>query len=196
MIERSDVTGVVLAGGRGRRMGGVDKGWLMLDSEPLVERAIAAMALQVDRIVISANRNIERYRRLEHPVVRDSLPDYPGPLAGALSAMQVVFTPWTLLAPVDVPWLPSDALQRLVVAIADHDIAVAHDGERLQPLVALLRTSLQQDLGEWLTQGDGKVVRWYERHRWCQVDFSDVADRFANLNTPEEHERAESRDKR
>ncbi|OLO04177.1 MULTISPECIES: molybdenum cofactor guanylyltransferase MobA [Salinicola] len=191
MIDRSDVTGVLLAGGRGQRMGGVDKGWVSLDGVPLVQQALQRLAPQVGGIVISANRHIDRYRRLGYPVVVDSLPDYPGPLAGALGALHHVATSWILLAPVDMPWLPADLLSRLSNDLGESDIAVAHDGERLQPLVALIRSSLVEDLAQWLDAGGGKVVGWYARHRWCQVDFSDRSAQFVNLNTPEACERAE-----
>lgn len=191
MIERSDVTGVLLAGGRGRRMGGVDKGWLSLDGEPLVERALRRLAPQVDRIVISANRHVDDYRRLGHAVATDSLPDYPGPLTGLSSALPLVSTPWVLLTPVDMPWLPSDLVPRLSSAMGEADIVVAHDGQRLQPLVALIRSSLREDLAEWLKAGGGKVIGWYDRHRWCRVEFSNREAEFTNLNTPQEHERAQ-----
>lgn len=192
MISPTDVTGVILAGGRGRRMGGQDKGWLMLDGRPLVEHALSRLAPQVGGLVVSANRHLERYRGLGVPIVTDPLPDYPGPLAGALGAMRLVATPWVLLAPVDMPWLPLETCERLARARGEADIAVAHDGERLQPLVALIRTSLRDDLAAWLAGGGGKVVHWYARHRWCEVDFSDLGPRFANLNTPQDHARAES----
>ncbi|WP_245392698.1 molybdenum cofactor guanylyltransferase MobA [Salinicola halimionae] len=187
MIDRADVTGVLLAGGRGQRMGGVDKGWLTLEGEPLVERALRRVAPQVDRIVISANRHVDDYRRLGHAVVTDSLPDYPGPLAGLLSALPIVSTPWVLLTPVDMPWLPFDLVPRLSSAIGEADIVAAHDGQRTQPLVALIRSSLYEDLARWVTEGGSKVISWYGRHRWCQVEFSNREAQFANLNTPQEH---------
>ncbi|KAA0017940.1 molybdenum cofactor guanylyltransferase [Salinicola corii] len=190
-MERADVTGVLLAGGRGQRMGGVDKGWVELDGLPLVTQVLQRLSPQVDRVVISANRHLDRYRRLGHAVVTDSLPDYPGPLAGALGALQEVSTPWILLTPVDMPWLPVDTLSRLSGAIGEADIAVAHDGRRLQPLVALIRSSLSGDLAQWLAAGGGRVVTWYGRHRWIQVDFSAQEVQFANLNTPREVELAE-----
>ncbi|WP_198655753.1 molybdenum cofactor guanylyltransferase MobA [Salinicola sp. CR57] len=186
MIERADVTGVLLAGGRGQRMGGVDKGWVDLDGRPLVAQAVQRLSPQVDRVVISANRHLDRYRRLGHAVVTDTLPGYPGPLAGALGALRVVSTPWILLIPVDMPWLPVDTLARLAGGIGEADIAVAHDGGRLQPLVALIRSSLGADLSEWLAAGGGRVVTWYDRHRWVQVDFPGLEAQFANLNTPHE----------
>ncbi|WP_298848742.1 molybdenum cofactor guanylyltransferase MobA [uncultured Salinicola sp.] len=190
MIERTDVTGVLLAGGRGQRMGGVDKGWVEFDGLPLVTQVLQRLSPQVGRVVISANRHLGRYRRLGHAVVTDSLPDYPGPLAGVLGALREVSTPWILLAPVDMPWLPVDTLSRLSGAIGEADIAVAHDGRRLQPLVALIRSSLGADLSQWLAAGGGRVVSWYDRHRWIQVDFPAQEAQFANLNTPGEVELA------
>jgi molybdopterin-guanine dinucleotide biosynthesis protein A len=191
VIERAEVTGVLLAGGRGQRMGGVDKGWLSLGGIPLVQHALQRLSPQVGQVVISANRHVDRYRHLGYPVVSDPMPDYPGPLAGVLGALQTVSTPWVLLAPVDMPWLPADMLSRLANGIGEADIAVAHDGERLQPLIALVRSSLREDLSQWLAAGGGKVVAWYDRHRWCQVDFSAHRARLSNLNTPQQHAWAE-----
>lgn len=171
-------------------MGGVDKGWVEFDGLPLVTQVLQRLSPQVDRVVISANRHLDRYRRLGHAVVTDSLPDYPGPLTGALGALREVSTPWILLAPVDMPWLPVDTLSRLSGAIDEADIAVAHDGRRLQPLVALIRSSLGTDLSQWLAAGGGRVVSWYDRHRWIQVDFPGQEAQFANLNTPAEVELA------
>ncbi|MDH4573365.1 molybdenum cofactor guanylyltransferase [Salinicola acroporae] len=185
-MERADVTGVLLAGGRGQRMGGVDKGWVDLDGRPLVAQALQRLSSQVDRVVISANRHLDRYRRLGHAVVTDSLPGHPGPLAGALGALREVSTPWILLAPVDMPWLPVDTLARLAGAIGGADIAVAHDGRRLQPLVALIRSSLGADLSDWLAAGGGRVVTWYDRHDWIEVGFPGQDAQFTNLNTPHE----------
>lgn len=191
MIAPADVTGVVLAGGRGRRMGGIDKGWLTLDGVPLIEYVLTGLDPQVGEVVISANRHLERYRKLGHAVAVDPEPGYLGPLTGALGAMHLVTTSWTVMVPVDMPRLPCDLVARLAAARGEADIVVAHDGDRLQPLVALLRTSLRDDLATWLAKGEAKVLLWYERHRWSQADFSDCATRFANLNTPEEHAKAQ-----
>lgn len=194
MIERADITGVVLAGGRGSRLGGVDKGWVALDGRPLIEHALSRLTPSVGSVVISANRHLDRYRGLGYPVVEDRLPDHPGPLVGLLSTMQQIESPWTLVMPVDMPWLPSSLVAVLAVQCADEvDILVADDGERLQPLVALLRTSLRDDLATWLAGGEAKVLRWYERHAWRGVDFSAFVDRFVNVNTPEECRIAEAR---
>ncbi|WP_110689320.1 molybdenum cofactor guanylyltransferase MobA [Salinicola endophyticus] len=191
MIAAAEITGVVLAGGRGQRMGGEDKGWVELARRPLIEHVLTRLRPQVGALVISANRHLPRYRGYGVPVVADSEPDFPGPLAGALAAMRVASTPWLLLAPVDTPWLPRDLCRRLAQAAGQADIVVVHDGERPQPLTALMRTSLEEDLAGWLESGAGRVLDFYQRHRWCQVDFADSHVSFANLNTPQERERAE-----
>ncbi|WIX34836.1 molybdenum cofactor guanylyltransferase MobA [Salinicola sp. JS01] len=191
MIATAEITGVVLAGGRGQRMGGEDKGWVELARRPLIEHVLARLRPQVGALVISANRHLSRYRGFGVPVVEDGTPGFPGPLAGAYAAMRVATTPWLLLAPVDTPWLPLDLCQRLAQVAAQADIVVVHDGERLQPLTALVRTSLEADLARWLESGAGRVLDFYQRHRWCQVDFADRRASFANLNTPQERERAE-----
>lgn len=192
MIPRADITAIVLAGGRGRRMGGQDKGWVELGGKPLIEHVISRLGAQVGDIVISANRHLEPYRALGFRVVSDDTPDFAGPLSGALAGIQCVSTPWVLLAPVDMPALPHDCVERLARASANADIVMAHDGARRQPLVALLRSSLRADLATWLAGGDAKVMNWYERHRLREVIFPNREREFSNLNTPEERVDAET----
>jgi molybdopterin-guanine dinucleotide biosynthesis protein A len=194
-LIRADTTGIVLAGGRGSRMNGDDKGLLTLDGRPMIEHVIAALRPQVKAIVISANRNRQRYAMLGFPVVADMTEEYLGPLAGISSALQIATTDFIATAPCDVPLLSSDLVSRLSRALdrARADVAVAHDGTRLQPVFLLLRRSLSTDLTGFLNGGGRAIHEWIERHPNVVVDFSDCAECFANINDPVEHRTLEMR---
>ncbi|HSH48896.1 MAG TPA: molybdenum cofactor guanylyltransferase MobA [Halomonas sp.] len=184
-----ELTGLVLAGGRGHRLGGRDKGLVTLHDAPLVSYAMAPLTDHVAEVLISANRNLDDYRALGVRVVRDADSGYPGPLAGLLAGLEAAATPWLVVVPCDAPLLPPSLVPRLVRGIVDADIAVAHDGERLHPVIALLRTGLAADLARYLAAGEHKVRDWYRRQRWVAVDFSDCPEAFANLNTEQDRRR-------
>jgi len=193
MTRNTAVTAVILAGGQGSRMGGVDKGWVQLKGEPLVQHVIRAIEPQVDRLIINANRNLERYRELGFAVVSDSLVGFQGPLAGFLAAMTQIEAGEILTLPCDGPSVPGDLVERLASARRRDrsDIAVAHDGKRLQPVYALLTVRLRQSLQDYLAAGDRKIDRWYVQHSVSYVDFSDAPETFININTPDDRERLE-----
>lgn len=182
------ITGLVLAGGRGRRLGGRDKGLVEYRGRPLIAWAIDALRPQVGRLLINANRNLDRYAALDIPVVEDRLDDYQGPLAGIASALAVISTPWLVTIPCDGPQPAPELVARLCTALAHQngDLAVASDGARLQPVHALIPRALAADLDAFLAQGGRKVEDWYRRHRIAVADFADRADSFANLNTADD----------
>ncbi|CAO1668607.1 Molybdenum cofactor guanylyltransferase [Halomonas sp. NYA30] len=192
MIPTHKLTGMILAGGEGRRMGGRDKGLEPFAGLPLVGHVVKRLEGQVAELLINANRNADAYRFFADRVIADKEGGFKGPLMGIYSGLRAAKTPWLLVAPCDSPALPDDLVARMVAGIGDHDIAVAFDGERLHPVVALLRTSLADDLAATLSEGERKIDRWYARHAWCKVDMSDCPDAFANLNTEEEKLRLES----
>ncbi|MEW8693351.1 MAG: molybdenum cofactor guanylyltransferase MobA [Candidatus Thiodiazotropha endolucinida] len=190
MSTQPAVTAVILAGGRGRRMGGEDKGLIELNGRPLVQHVISAIQPQVATILINANRNQERYAAFGYPVIADSLLDYQGPLAGFIAAMQAVETEDMLTLPCDGPLVPPDLVERLYEArqSAGADIAVAHDGDRLQPVYALIPKRLADSLQRYLDRGDRKIDLWYEEHRVAHADFSDIPRTFINVNTLQERD--------
>ncbi len=187
-IELDDITAVILAGGQGRRMGGEDKGLLEIDGRPLAAILIEQLERQGVAIVINANRNHERYRQFGYPVISDQLQDYQGPLAGFASAMAAVDSAWILTLPCDGPLLADDYVARFIEAGEREQapVLVADDGERLQPVHALMRTDLLPSLNRFLDSGDRKIDRWYALHDFARVDFSDCADMFRNINTPDD----------
>lgn len=188
MTPARDVTAVILAGGRARRMGGRDKGLVELNRRPLIEYALAALRPQVDAILINANRNHAAYARYGCPVIADRRGDFAGPLAGMASALAALRTRYLVSVPCDCPALPADLVARLLAARArrDAELAAAHDGRRMQPVFALLDRALLPSLERFLDDDGHKIDRWYAGHRLAVADFSDEADAFANVNTPEE----------
>jgi molybdopterin-guanine dinucleotide biosynthesis protein A len=189
------ITGVVLAGGRARRMGGADKGLITLNDKPMVEYVLEGLAPQVDALVINANRNLDLYAQYGVPVQPDLREGYLGPLAGIASAMEIADKAYLLTTPCDSPFVPDDLAQRLLNALRPRaaEIAVAQDGERMQPVFALLRTDLLESLRSYLDSGQRKIDHWFERHRCITVDFSDWPDAFINVNTPEDRTAVELR---
>jgi len=182
------VTAVILAGGRGRRMGGADKGLIPWRGRPLVDHLIDALTPQVVEVIINANRNRSEYARRGWPVVADTLSGFPGPLAGILAAMTAARTPLLLTVPCDAPRVPPDLAVRLFHALnsAEAEVAVAHDGRRLQAAHALMRTALRDDLERMLAGGERRLTDWLESRRLVTVDFSDHPLAFLNLNRPED----------
>jgi molybdopterin-guanine dinucleotide biosynthesis protein A len=188
VFDRAKITGVVLAGGRGRRMGGADKGLIPLRGRPLAAYALDALAAVAGPVLVSANRNLEAYARLGHPVVADLSDGFDGPLAGLLSAMRAADTPYVLTVPCDSPLASGPLLERLPAALreAGAEICAAHDGERLHPVFLLAERRLADDLAAYLAAGGRRVEAWLRRHRLALADFSDRPELFANVNTPEE----------
>ena len=191
-ITVDDVTVVILAGGKGRRMGGQDKGLVGYRGRPLIAHVLDNIRRQASHIVINANRNLEAYRQFGYPVIADTLDDFQGPLAGFLAAMSAAKTDYILTLPCDGPLLAPDYLQRMIDACNAElacgkpcDIAVATDGEYQQPVYALIKTALQPDLTEFLQADERKILRWFQRHPHCKVEFADDS-MFTNINTREE----------
>lgn len=197
-ISKDDITGLILAGGRGSRMGGVDKGLQTHAGIPLALHALLRLAPQVGAIMINANRNLAAYESMGVPVWPDALADYPGPLAGMLAGLEHAETPWLVTVPCDTPNFPTDLVARLAEAAqaegADIAVAATREGGAVQPqpVFCLMHTPLLEDLVAFLHAGQRKIDRWTARHRCAQVIFED-ADAFFNANTLEELQRLQRR---
>ncbi len=183
----STLTGLILAGGRGRRLGGQDKGLVPYRGRPLVEWVLARLAPQVDGIFISANRNLEVYARYGHPVLPDTLADYAGPLAGVREGLGAAPAEWLLSAPCDVPQLPADCAARLLQAAVDQGrtAAYARAGEVDHYAVLLLHKTCAAALDAYLQSG-GRSLRGFLAAEMAVAVRFDAAQAFANLNTPED----------
>lgn len=193
MMERK-ITGVVLAGGLGRRMGGIDKGLQPLHGQPLVHWVIERLAPQVDELLINANQNGERYAAFGHPVVPDRIPGFAGPLAGLHAALTRARHPLVATAPCDSPFLPQDLVARLAQALfaADAELAVARTLDQPHPVFCLCRRSLLPHLSAFLAAGGRGIMRWHATLKAVEVGFDDEAAAFENLNTREDLSRFDS----
>ncbi|HZR68384.1 MAG TPA: molybdenum cofactor guanylyltransferase MobA [Burkholderiales bacterium] len=182
------ITGLILAGGRGSRMGGVDKGLQVLRGKPMIEWVLARFAPQVDEVLINANQNVERYARLGPRVVPDDIGGYAGPLAGLHAGLQVAAHPLVATCPCDSPFLPPDLVARLRAALERDgaDLAVAKTGEQPHPVFSLVRRDALPGLARFLESGGRKIDAWYSGLKTVEVRFDDEAEAFSNINTREE----------
>lgn len=193
-VPLSQITGVVLAGGRATRMGGVDKGLLQIDGEAMVSRICRALHPQVGRLLVNVNRNNKQYARLTGcQLVSDDVGDFAGPLAGIAAALAASESPYLVAVPCDSPFLAADLVGRLYHSLVESqsDIAMAMFEGRPQPVFVLLSRPLLPDLKRFLAEGGRKIIHWYYRYKVAEVDFSDRAEMFENINTPQEQARIE-----
>lgn len=190
-IAREDITGLVLAGGRGSRMGGVDKGLQNHRGMPLALHALLRLQLQVGPAMVSANRNLAAYEAMGAPVWPDSVEGYAGPLAGLLTGLEHAETGWLVTVPCDTPNFPADFVQHLAQAAQAQGAEIAmvatdEDGQlRAQPVFCLLRTDLIESLVAFLHRGERKFDQWTAQHRTVYVPFEN-SEAFFNANTLQE----------
>lgn len=187
-MTRMGITGVILAGGRGQRMGGVDKGLQDLQGRPMVQWVLERISPQVDSVLINANQNLARYAEFGCSVLPDRIPDFAGPLAGLHAALAQAATPLIVTVPCDSPFLPADLVPRLHAAlVADNaELAVACAGGTVHRAFCLARRELLPKLDAFLAAGERKVGLWHASLNVVEVDFDDEADAFDNINTPEQ----------
>lgn len=182
------ITGVVLAGGQGRRMGGVDKGLQLLRGKPMAQHVIERFAPQVDELLINANKNIEQYQSLGHGVIPDAIGGFAGPLAGLHRGLSEATHGLVATVPCDSPFLPADLIARLYAALKAHqaELTVARTGDQPHPVFCLCRKSVLPGLTQFLENGGRKIDAWYAALKVVEVQFDDEADAFSNINTREE----------
>jgi len=191
MIDPQDITGLVLAGGRGSRMGGVDKGLQNHMGAPLAMHALMRLGPEVGQLMVNANRNLGAYEAFGAPVWPDANPDYAGPLSGFLAGLGHCDTPYLMTVPCDSPLFPDDLVQRLAAALVEHDAEIAMAATReggalqVQPVFCLMKTGLLESLVRFTQSGQRKIDKWTAQHRCVEVPFDD-AQAFANANTPDE----------
>lgn len=183
----SKITGVVLAGGQGRRMGTVDKGLQLLRGKPMAQWVVERFAPQVDELLINANQNIEQYQLLGYRVIPDAISGYAGPLAGLHRGLSEAAHPLVVTAPCDSPFLPLDLVAQLKAALKTNnaELAVARTGDQPHPVFSLCRTSVLPSLTAFLESGGRKIDLWYSQLKVVEVQFADEAA-FRNINTREE----------
>ncbi len=179
------VSGIVLAGGQGSRMGGVDKGLQPFRGRPMVAHAIERLAPQVDELLVNANRNVEDYARFGHRVIADEIAGFAGPLAGFERGLAHAQGALVVTVPCDSPFLPADLVARLRAALeaAGAELAVARTGAQAHPVFSLMARSVHGSLRDFLASGQRKIDRWYAGLAVVEVPFDDEADAFLNINT-------------
>jgi len=188
-ISPHEITGLILAGGQGRRMGGVDKGLQNHQGMPLALHALLRLSPQVGQVMINANRNLAAYESMGVPVWPDAMGDYPGPLAGILVGMEHCETAYLATVPCDSPRFPPDLVMRLTEGLIAQDAEIAMAATReadgsvqVQPVFCLMRTDLLESLVGYLHRGERKIDRWAAQHRCATIVFDD-ATAFVNANT-------------
>jgi len=189
------VTGVVLAGGQGRRMGSIDKGLVLLHGLPMVRHALDRFVPQVDDVLINANQHHDQYAAFGFPVVPDAIGGYAGPLAGLHVGLTHAVQPLVATVPCDSPFLPADLVARLLGGLqtADAELAVARTFDQPHPVFALVRRSVLPHLTRYLEGGGRKIDAWYATLKTVEVAFDDEADAFRNINTADELQQASIR---
>ncbi|WP_114653690.1 molybdenum cofactor guanylyltransferase MobA [Polynucleobacter necessarius] len=192
MITSEHITGLILAGGRAQRMGGIDKGLIPFHGKPLIESAISRLKPQVSIILINANRSITKYAHYGYPVLMDETPDFSGPLAGFSVGLKHCKTPYLLTLPCDSPLLPDDLAQKMAAELESNNLELVfasskeEDGKIWsQPVFCLMKSHLQESLDTFLSKGELKIDRWFKELRSGTVVFENP-QAFANVNTPEE----------
>lgn len=193
-ISVGDITLLILAGGRGRRMEGRDKGLIPLLGKPVIEHLLARIRLQSQQILISANRNLEQYARYGYPVVRDTLNGFAGPLAGILAGLSACETGFMLTLPVDAPLLSPDYLVRMKQTLeqSDRPACVAAFEGRPEPVFCLAERTTLSVLEAYLATGQRSVHGWLQQIGAANTDFSDVPEQFINLNRARDQQRLET----
>ena len=194
-IKKEHITGIILAGGAGRRMGGVDKGWVILNNLPLVSHTLARLKPQVNSVVISANRELERYQSLDVSVVTDvsvlngeaNTPNcFQGPVAGILAALKTISTPYAVIVPVDAPLLAKNLVQVLCYGRNKPTaLSLIDDGERIHPLFGLYHRSLIENLESYYQKGNRRLMRWCMQQSPLIIKKPELLSSFANINDPD-----------
>ncbi len=189
-----NVTGLILAGGQGRRMGGVDKGLQPFRGRRLIDHVYERLAPQVGGIIINANQNQEAYRTLGVRVVCDAIDGYAGPLAGLHAGLSISRRPYLVSVPCDSPFLPGDLVERLYAGLEDAgaELAVAKTGNQPHPVFCLVRGGVLDHLSDFLKGGGRKIDAWYATLLVAEVAFDDEAEAFSNINTSDELKAFES----
>lgn len=186
MISSSQITAVILAGGAGKRFGGLDKGLQDHAGKPLVEHVIEAISPQVEELLICVNRNTERYEAYGHQVLKDRATEYQGPLAGLSTAINTLLlnseSAAVVVSSCDSPNLSTTYVKRLSQALGNHHVAVAHDGERRQNLHCLISRTAWGSLIDFFEDGGRAMHRWFQTVEIVDVDFSNEAHNFRNMN--------------
>lgn len=186
--SQPSITTVILAGGAARRMDGNDKGLIVLNGKPMIRHVIDRLRTQCSDLVINCNRSHPQYAQFGYPLIEDTISGGAGPLAGVLSALQQGDSDYVLCVPCDTPLLPTNLVARMLREIEQHNAVACtvSDGDRLHPVVLLVKRSVRSGLHDYLANGGRKVHDWFYSVAHCSADFSDQPQAFVNINTPQQ----------
>ena len=186
--HQANITTVILAGGAARRMGGEDKGVTLLNGKAMISYVIERLAPQSSALTINCNRSQQAYAKFGYPLIEDTISGGLGPLAGVLSALELSDSDYVLSVPCDTPLLPTDLIERMLQAIEKEgaEACTVNDGDRLHPVVLLVKRSVLTGLRSYLSGGGRKVHDWFYNIPHCSADFSDQPEAFININTPQQ----------
>lgn len=185
VVNCEEISGVILAGGLARRMGGIEKALVEFHGETLLSHVIKRIQPQVNTLYLNANKKLEQYQEFSLPILEDEKKGFLGPLAGILTALNKIETEYLLVTPCDAPFVSLNLAEKLFKEMQQQNAlgAVVHDGERLQPTFLLLHKQLSNDLETYLENGHRSIEQWLEKHLIAKVDFSTQAHDFINFNT-------------
>mgnify|MGYP001157265218 FL=1 len=186
MITKEHITTVILAGGKAERMDGKDKGLLKINNIHIIERLYEISTRFTSRVYINANRNIQKYQEMGYTVLVDAIDGFQGPLAGIYTALLNIKTDYLLILPCDGPLITDDYFKRMLSGDNNFEIKCAHDGERIQPVHALIKNNVTTSLEKFLSTGQRKIDKWYNDRNLRLVDFSDNKNLFININSPKD----------
>ena len=184
--KATSISAIVLSGGRGTRMGNQDKGLLLLNGKPLIKHVLDRISPQVSHVVISCNRNLDQYRQFGFPVVTDSQPGRPGPLAGILSSKSKITTPLCFIVPCDMPYVPDNIVSSLSSAMQDNDVVTASVDDKMEPLISLIKTDCIDSIETYLKSGNRSVRGWLALQGGKIVKLPGLTIAFRNINSPQE----------
>ncbi len=181
----NNITAILLAGGKGQRLGGKDKGLVTFKTKPLIEYAIDVALAQAPNIIISANRNLTLYQTYRYPIYADQIDTFEGPLSGIHTCLQYVRTPYAFILACDIPQCPHDIINLLMNCMLENnaDSCMIHDGKRAQPLISLIKTALKNDLETFLVDGQRKTLSWFLSTNHCFYLYESPKNLFNNINT-------------
>ena len=185
VYSKDDISAIILAGGQGRRLGGKNKGLLNIKGETFVARLLSNLSTQTKTQIISANNDIVQYQQLNRTVIQDENDNYQGPLSGIISCQEEIRTDLILTLPCDSPLVPLNLTKKLLSSYnqnAQTRLCVVHDGERRQNLFMLFHRDLLQNMQQYFQSGERKVQNWIDQQDFIEVDFSDQAISFTNIN--------------
>ena len=184
--KQEEISIMILAGGRGTRMDGADKGLIMIDGDYIINHLIDLASKVTKNVYINANRNIETYSELNVNIVQDVIDDYQGPLAGIYSGLLNIKTEYLLTIPCDCPFVSELYFSRMIKDLHEKKIKCAFSNDRIQPVHALIPKDYIDSLKKFLDGGKRKIDQWYTQESFSLVDFSDLPDIFVNINNNED----------